>query len=310
MSAGRRSVSALWSTLSAAARAGARAGLLRSERLDARRVLGVGNLQAGGAGKTPLVARIAREGVDRGLSVCILNRGYRGAWEREGGMIRSGEPPARAAACGDEAALLHDLVPGAWIAVGADRVRAYAGAREALGRPFDLVILDDGFQHWRIRKDLEIVALTSATPGERLFRDFPRALARADLVVWTKGLRRPASGGKPLVVVRYALPPGSGREIRLVTGLGDNEDARRLAEDSGYRVREHLTFGDHAVFGRVRVREILDEARALGCEVAVTGKDWVKWRDVGVAPGQALVLEPELKFEEGRELWERVLWGS
>jgi hypothetical protein len=63
------------------------------------------------------------------------------------------------------------------------------------------------------------------------------------------------------------------------------------------------------------VQELVDEARKAGCAIAVTGKDWVKWRAIaevreGTAPGRVTVLEPELEWKEGREAWDRVLWGS
>jgi hypothetical protein len=92
------------------------------------------------------------------------------------------------------------------------------------GARFDLVILDDGFQHWKIRKDLEIVALTSRTPSDILYRDFTGAASGADLLVWTKGERAPEMpAGKPFIKVRFELPETAWRgvPIWLVTGVGD-----------------------------------------------------------------------------------------
>lgn len=301
------SASAVWSFLSATARNLSDAGVLKSAKLDAR-VISVGNIQAGGAGKTPLVARIAREAVERGLRVCILCRGYQGEWEVSGGVILPGAG-VTANICGDEAALLHELVPEAWIGVGADRVKQYERAKKEAGVAFDLVILDDGFQHWKIRKDLEVVAVTSAKRTELLHRDWPRALSRADLVVWTKGDTENGHGSR--VRVQYELPPPlfSG-PVWLVTGLAHDKAALKTIREAGYSVQRHVSFPDHARYSQPVVEELLESARRNGCQIVLTGKDWVKWKELGVSRAQVQVLEPELKFLEGRELWDRKLWGA
>jgi tetraacyldisaccharide 4'-kinase len=279
-------------------------------------VVSIGNLQAGGAGKTPLVAWLAREARTRGLRTCILCRGYGGAWERSGGVILPGAPAPSAAECGDEAALLHELAPEAAIGVGADRVRQFERVQEAAG-PVDLVILDDGFQHWKIRKDVEIVALTSRGPGEVPYRDGLRALKGADLVVWTKGDKRPRiPEGKPWARIRYRLaePAADGGLYWLVTGIADSADAEALVRASGYRLARHVYFPDHARYAETMVQELIEQATRAGAKIAVTGKDWVKWREIeGVARLESLriaVLEPELEWLEGREAWNRLLWGQ
>jgi tetraacyldisaccharide 4'-kinase len=304
--------SAVWSSLSAAARALSGRGVLGSTRLPVR-VISVGNIQVGGAGKTPLVARIAAEAHEHGLRACILSRGYGGTWERSGGVILPGGPMPHARDCGDEAALLHDLAPHAVIGVGADRVTQFEAAREASELAFDLVILDDGFQHWKIKKDVEIVALTSLKRGEVLFRDWSRALEHAHLVVWTKGEEKPQTRDKPMVRVHYRLlgPVDSQKPYWLVTGVADGRSVADLARQSGYLIVRHISFPDHARYAESKVRELIAEARQAGVRLAVTGKDWVKWRDMGCAPdeiAEIAVLEPELEWLEGRENWNRVLW--
>jgi tetraacyldisaccharide 4'-kinase len=288
--------------------------MLASEKLDAGRVISVGNIQAGGAGKTPLVARIANEGAAKGKSVCILCRGYGGEWEVSGGILKPGEGiNAEARECGDEAALLGELAPSAWIGIGADRVLQYSRVVAAAGKPFDLVVLDDGFQHWKIQKDLEVVALTSRGPTDILFRDFNGALDGADLLVWTKGESAPSvPGGKPLVRARFIVPSsaGLGSRVWLVSGLGDNAAALESVKQANYQVERHVEFRDHAIYDEVLIRELLEQARSAGCRLAVTGKDWVKWREFA-KPSEVIVLEPTLGFEDGGlATWNRVLWGE
>lgn len=308
----RRLASALWSFGSALARGLASRGiLLKPVRLGVR-VISVGNLQVGGAGKTPLVAHIAGEALARGLKVCILCRGYGGTWERRGGVLPPGGEPPDPKGCGDEAALLHDLAPGAWLGIGSDRIMQFKRVTALLGRPPDLVVLDDGFQHWRVYKDVEVVAVTSRRRGEMLFRDWPRALERASVVVWTKGATPPDPRGRPLVRVRLALDPPEDprRSLWIVTGVGDGRSVVDAAQASGYRIQRHVSFADHFAYREKQADELIRKAAASGCQIALTGKDWVKWRGLGIAASEVVVLEPKIVFEEGQASWEKALWGA
>jgi len=210
-------------------------------------------------------------------------------------------------------ALLHELCPLVFIGVGADRLVQYERVKKAASGPFDLVILDDGFQHHSIRKDLEVLALTSLRPSEILFRDGFSALKDANLLAWTKGEALPGEVPRslPCVRVRYRLPRFEGVEsFWLVTGIADGGSAFSLARESGYRMIRHISLEDHFAYDKSSVERLLGEARAVQCRIALTGKDWVKWRALGVSGSDVVVLEPELVFEEGRDLWSRMIWGE
>ena len=308
--------STLWSFASASARMGARKGWLRSEALGCR-TWSVGNIQAGGAGKTPLVALVARQALSRGLSVAILTRGYGGIWEQQGGVIEPRSKSPHPQFCGDEPALLHELVPDAWILVGRDRIRQYRRVERKRGRGFDLVILDDGFQHWRIRKDFEIVALTSHTPLTRLHRDSSTSLRYADLLVWTKGETRPSIGFEaPLVRLRSRARqihgnPASGGRLWLLTGVADGAAVRADIEALGHTVVHHSIFPDHARFADAVAFELRRQALEAGCVLAMTDKDWVKWKTLAVdGLDEVRVFEPELIFQEGEAEWRKKLWAE
>jgi tetraacyldisaccharide 4'-kinase len=324
--------SLLWSSGSKITRVLADTGALHSAKLDAY-VISVGNLQAGGAGKTPLVAQIAREALAKQKSVCILTRGYGSECEATGAVLKPAELSQSGRAdgtdiildpkkFGDEAVLLRDLAPAAWIAIGANRVSQYQEACRVHGRPFDVVILDDGFQHWKILKDREILAVTSRSANDTFHRDFVSEASRADLLVWTKGETRPQAielSGKPSAKVHYTLElTDKDRESRywLVSAIGDAESFRKTVEAAGLKVVRETKLADHAAFSKSKIEAWLKEAQEKNCRIAVTGKDWVKWR-VLLKPGKKLpelkdrisVFEPKLVFETGREVWEKVLWS-
>ena len=281
----------------------------------------MGNIQAGGAGKTPLVSQIAREANSRGLVVCILTRGYGGAWEHTGGVISPDDRQPDPALCGDEAALIHDLVPDVWIGVGSDRIASFEQIKSQLqsrsGGKIDLVLLDDGFQHWKIKKDLEVVALTSATHRQTYYRDFYSALRFADVLIWTKGQVEPAwdqmhlKAGAIRLKVRFEIPiaPAGGQSYWLVSGVGDPHSVELSVREAGYSIARHLSFTDHAQYTGEHIEKILKEATDSKCKVLVTGKDWVKWRALGIQGDRVVVLEPKVVFEQGYEQWTQKLWG-
>jgi tetraacyldisaccharide 4'-kinase len=175
------------------ARAGLyRAGLLKTESAGAP-VVSVGNLTAGGTGKTPLVEWVARALAGEGLRPCVLTRGYGRADESRRVVASDG---ARVLAgvneCGDEPRLLAEkLLGAASVVCDRDRVAAARWARAELGA--GVFVLDDGFQHLRIARDLDVVTLDATDPwgGGHLLprgrlRERPAALGRADCVVITR----------------------------------------------------------------------------------------------------------------------------
>ena len=318
-----RCASFLWSSLNRAARFALKQGWLKRVELSAR-VISVGNIQAGGAGKTPLVAQIAQEAHDQGLSVCILTRGYLGGWEKTGGVILPSDSNVDPQLCGDEPALLHELIPFAWIGVGADRVKQYAQVVECRnGIPPDLVILDDGFQNLKIKKDVEVVALTHYTPGDLVFREGGSALRDAHLLVWTKGEVLPSwvsdLADQRLCRVAYALQemtkwtlPSRGelRRCWLVTSIADSQSAYDLFVQSGIDIVKHTALTDHFNYSKESIQSFLKQACAEHLQIVMTGKDWVKWRAWGVRGSEVRVFEPKLRWVFGREAWDRVLWGK
>ena len=209
-----------------------RSGFLKTQTVGAP-VVSVGNITAGGTGETPLVEWAARSLAREGRRACVLTRGYGRADERRRVVASDGERVlADVKECGDEPRLLAEsLVGAASVVCDRDRVGAALWARENLRA--DVFVLDDGFQHLRIARDLDIVAVDASEPwggGHMLPRGRlrePRAgLARADCVVITRaemaedleGLRAEVlrlTGGRAAVVASRvrtrATPRGTAR---------------------------------------------------------------------------------------------------
>ncbi len=349
----------LWSSASWWVRWLLSRGVLKGKVLPGvGRVVSVGNLQSGGSGKTPLVAKIACEAAARGLQVIILTRGFGGVWGRSGrwgrawwagsnvddacgGLLGPGLPEVSPQLAGDEPVLLHQLCPQAVVAVGADRVRQFHQAvrflaTRSLGGQsprIDLVILDDGLQHWRIHKDLEVVALTHAQRGGRrsgcvgkvLFRDFYSVLRYCQLVVWTQvgvasELReavQPFIGDTPQLQAYTRLAAASQMTrpelpLWLVLGIAQPQRVVDFLDALGCTIAQTVFLPDHAPVTRSQIAQWCEAAERVGARVTVSGKDWVKWEEQGAVRARVWVIEPELYFqeEEAVAVWERLLWGE
>ena len=278
----------------------------RAERLPVT-VWSVGGLHWGGTGKTPLVAAIAAWLRDRGIRVGVLSRGY-GRRGRGSVLVSRGAgplvPPELA---GDEAWLLASDLPGVPVAVARRRADAArllltgegGAAREP--RP-ELLLLDDGFSHLRLARDLDLLVLPAEDPlGGGLLppagrlREPLAAAARAGAVLLsgpdaTPDAAREAAaalaahgftGPAFAVVTRPGPPlplagelPGPGEPLLLVTGVARPERVRRAAQDQGVRLAGHLALPDHHGFPERTLRRVAELRRQLGAAgVLVTAKD-------------------------------------
>lgn len=163
------------------------AGVLRIQRLE-RPVVSIGSLSAGGAGKTPVVIALAKMLKERGWWVDVLSRGY----GRAGGRVERVEPglPERALRFGDEPVLIAETA-GVPVWVGGSRFAAGAAAETDGGRQNGVHLLDDGFQHRRLARTLDVVLVSSEDLEDALLpagnrREPLSALRRADIVIVTE----------------------------------------------------------------------------------------------------------------------------
>ncbi len=275
-------------------------GLLRTSRLP-RPVVSIGNLTVGGTGKTPVTAYIARFLLAQGYKVAVLSRGYGGALEGQTCVVSDGSTIMQGAAeCGDEPYLLASTVPGLMVVIGTDRHTAGQLAMQQLAP--DIFLLDDGFQHLRLHRDLNILLLDFSHPfGNRLtlpagiLREPLPALHRADLVLFTRApegaVISTPTGEIPACVSSHTiadlLPLGSDfpvsfsschdTRVLAFAGIADPESFFAGLREKGLNLVHCIHFPDHVAYGPERCTEIADAIRNSGADVIVTTeKDGVK----------------------------------
>ncbi|WP_224984996.1 tetraacyldisaccharide 4'-kinase [Geomonas agri] len=194
-----------------------RLGIFRSHQLP-RPVISVGNIAVGGTGKTPTVAWIASYLMAQGKKVCVLSRGYGGSEEGRVRIVSDGASllltPEQA---GDEPCQLAGMLPGLMVVIGSDRYRAGLHALERLNP--DIFIMDDGYQHLKLRRDLNILLLDAVNP----FVDLNQGSGAAHDAGSTSGTY--GSG--------LTLPGGLLREPRCAAGRADLVICTRTPQGNG-----------------------------------------------------------------------------
>jgi tetraacyldisaccharide 4'-kinase len=303
-------------------------GLLSRRRL-AGQVVCVGNLVVGGTAKTPLAAWLASGLHRRGRKVALASRGYGGAGREPVTVVSDGRfVRGRAESAGDEPMLLAARAAGVPVLVGRDRGLVGLRALSAFGA--DVLVLDDGFQHHRLERDLDLVCFDGRFGlgnGHLLprgpLREPLAALRRADAIAVVDGplperddakLAKRAPEARRIEVRRRPGPlrplaggPGqpaealAGRELGLLSGLANPAAFRASVEALGARVVAERHFPDHHAYRRRDVEDLAQQAPYW----VTSEKDAVKilpaW--TGRAEVQVLGLELAVQDPEGVLDW-------
>ena len=303
------------------------AGIFRSRKLP-RPTVSVGNLTTGGTGKTPVVRWLAEQLIAKNLRPGVLLRGYR----------------ADDATESDETTMLSGLLGDrASIVANPDRV---AGAQTAMRQspPPDVFLLDDAFQHRRVRRDFDLVLINAAEPfgfghvlPRGLLRERLDGLSRANAVVVTRANGVTGTALQTVTsAVRYrnsfvpiyladhvhaglaarddeklALDVLRERRFFAFSGIANPSSFRRQLESHGPTFAGFRAFPDHHAYTAEELRELSADAAAAGAEMLVTTeKDWVKVRSLpfeGLLPVVRTELQVQFRQAHGEELMARIM---
>lgn len=299
----------------------------RPSRLQ-RPVISIGNIALGGRGKTPLVALVARILMAHGERPAILSRGYRRRRPEEGVVVVSDGIAilADVDGSGDEPLMLAECLPGAPVLVSDIRTTAGALAERVFGATVH--VLDDGFQHRALARDVDVVVVAPEDlAGRRLpfgrLREVPRALSRADAVIVDassddpRPLEVPRSAdarlfrmrrviGSPDVVGGASVILNRSLPVVAVAGIARPERFRVALEADGWRVGQVMTFRDHHRFTTADCASMVRAARDIGAQaIFTTAKDAVRLRPLGPLPVPLAVIPLDVVVEppDGFRTW-------
>lgn len=287
--------------------AGYKYGIFQKQKLDCF-VISLGNVTVGGTGKTPTAQRLARDIRDMGYRVVILNRGYRAKWHGEVGIVSDGKRlHMDAAEAGDEAYMLAKHLPEVPVLIGAERAKTGRYAIEHFGA--EVAILDDGYQHWQLERDLDILLVDAVNVfgnGYILPRGTLREpishISRADICLMTK-VDQAAAGSCDYIretVHRYNpearivesihqprcfipltewyvniasqgidIAQMRGKRIMAVSAIGNPASFEQTLSNLGAVIIESLRYPDHHDYAMSEMTDIFQQAENAGAEAIV-----------------------------------------
>ena len=307
-----------------------RSGALKQQRLDGT-VISVGNLTTGGTGKTPMVMWIAERLDEEGKHVAILTRGYRGE------TSAPNSAPHETAHGGDETTsdevqlMKARLGNRAAFGVGPDR---FARGQELARRGVDWFVLDDGFQHLQLARDVDIVLIDATNPfgGGHLLpagrlRESKSALGRSDVIVITRSTHSPAveaavrrETNAPIFYSRTSLDSvvaqrrphltaEDARQQKLFAFCGIGNPGAFIADlrDWGFHIAGHKFYPDHHRYSAADLRAIEEEARTHGTKGMIcTEKDRFNWTEPSPS-FDPWVCAISLRVEDEAGLWQTIV---
>ncbi|MDR3124887.1 MAG: tetraacyldisaccharide 4'-kinase [Endomicrobium sp.] len=298
-------------------------------------VISVGNITLGGTGKTSIVIELLKLLVKNELNPTVLTRGYLRKTKKPV-ILKNGVINVDVSVSGDEPMLIAKTVPGASVIVGADR---YANAiKFANKHNTDVYVLDDGFQHWSIKRDLDIVCINAFNPFGNdmlipagILREPVNALRRADIVILTNSdminqtkLENLQSKilnltGKAPIVTCYSsfeyktLDLKTDFDIKVLnemslcslSAVGFTSGFKNSILKSGLKIKGSIILRDHSNFDNKFLNNIVNK-KYRNTYFIVTAKDAVKFENIDESiKKKVIVLKVLPKFITGKNQWKK-----
>ena len=314
----------------------------KSIRLPAR-VISIGNLSVGGTGKTPATILAAETLHLQGKSLAILSRGYNRPRVPSEVVTLLDDNPPHWEECGDEPWMMHQALFGLNIPILVSKNRVKAGQEAITFYHSKALILDDGLQHWKIKRDLDIVLVNAAAPftEDHLLpagnlREPASALKRAQLIVLThadliskenlKALREKTQSISPRAKILEAVHVPDflldlksqrkldvslleGRRIVTLSGIAYPQLFENQLMDLGAKIEQRWRYPDHHPYQAEELKAL--ETMRSGRALITTLKDATRlpagWKET--CSGEFYALAIKLKITQGQEIWEKALLG-
>ncbi|MCB1172059.1 MAG: tetraacyldisaccharide 4'-kinase [Leptospiraceae bacterium] len=307
------------------------------------RVISIGNLSAGGTGKTPLGMLLAATALQQGLLTTVLLRGYKAKLSRGGALVRdykqSSPTEMDASTVGDEA-LLFASIPGLQVLIGRNRQHALVN----WSADSDLVILDDAFQNPSVARDFDIVLIDASLAVTELsllpcgkFREPIQALSRADCIVltrcdqadliqiqeWREQIYKVAKqcpvfqsnhrfGGVYSIATQRKLSVSWSRPVVLLAGIGNPLAFRKTMQQAGFAIEDTVWLKDHELPRPDFLQSLA--SRYGDTPIVMTEKDYVRLRPLlgqsTLRANRFFYSKIEIAMQNQKEFLERALGNN
>ncbi len=311
-------------------------------------VVSIGNLSLGGTGKTPMVIHLARMISGMGHRVAIISRGYKGSAQNKGAVVCDGSTlRCDIAQSGDEPYLIAQLLGDIPVVVGKDRYRA--GKRACKISHPEVILLDDAFQHLRLKRDLNLLLMDAGAPLGNSFviprgrlREPAGAIGAADAVVFTRSesiqssslkavtgqypglpvfrsvhrtvIRGMADAGDPLPSLSHLqVGPAGLEDLKMFgfSGLADNPAFLDTIRRQRAQLVGERGYADHHDYSDREIDQIGQAAGLAGADYLVTtDKDYVRIAGKARFPKPVIVLGVEIEFPDDDSAWRRFIKES
>ncbi|MCX6113468.1 MAG: tetraacyldisaccharide 4'-kinase [Proteobacteria bacterium] len=276
-------------------------GLIRSYKINAK-IISIGNVSIGGAGKTPLTLLLNERLRHRGFNTAIIEKGYKSGLSRNKIiLVQKGHDIPDGNIIGDEPLMVWKQLPTRTrLAIAHNKTQAAFEIKKKWPDT-DIIIVDDGFQHLRLKRDLDIVLIDASLgmkdkviPSGRL-REPYSSLKRANVVLFTKSdgitnddrnnLKNSVLCINPILKVFFSTinfvtsSPITGKKVFPVSAIYNPIHLHKKIKEGGAIFERYMAFSDHYSFNRKVLNIILREADRSDAEyIVVTSKDWVKMK--------------------------------
>lgn len=264
-------------------------GILRPQKASLP-VISIGNITFGGSEKTPLAIEVLSFLLNKGFKPALITRGYKGKWENKGGVLSDGEQIMGGwKDSGDEPFMVAQNVPEAGVFIGKNRL---GSCQRAHSSGFNIGVMDDGFQHRSLDRDVDIVLYDPEAKSPR--REPFSSLDRAHIILVKKG-RTEGKGGSSRDGKHYEYAVTNqgffslettepvdkntlkGMKTAAFCGIARPERFLRLLEEESIVPRSFLTFPDHHVYPPSSIEKIINACETSGVSAVITTeKDAVK----------------------------------
>jgi len=293
-----RIISELWSTVNFANRF--IRGFRKAPFPQSPLIVSVGNIQAGGTGKTPFTAWLSDSYIRRGFSVAIVSRGV---GRDDAGLVRVASPHQKieVSRFGDEAVLQRMLSNEIWIGVGSDRLKVIDALFDnGFSKDKSVILLDDAFQNCSLPPHVRVVLLSDYHRDQVVYRDFDSQARLADMRILTRSNSNHRWStdqwdAQISWILKFSQEITHNKFI-AVTGIADPLNFKSKLLELGIHLVSFYSFPDHHRYSLSEVENLEAKAKDAGLMILTTGKDWVKISEFPVNHSLWLYAEPELSW--------------